>query len=252
MPEQLPEPSFKDHFSNQAEQYAQHRPSYPPALIDWISAQATQQELAWDAATGNGQAAVALATHFARVYATDASAEQIQRAESHPRVVYACEPAEACELPTKSVDLVTVAQAAHWFDHDRFNAEIMRVAKPGATVAIWCYELCRVDPQLDPIHLDYYQSLDPYWPAERALIENGYRTIPFPFEEICDPPRFELTCDWQADEFLGYLSSWSATQRCKAATAADPLQPVADILRRQWGEQRRQVSWPITLRVGRV
>src|SRR5215831_1555408 len=147
----MTEPAFKDHFSAHATDYRAFRPSYPAELFTFLASAAPARDLAWDCGTGNGQAAVALAEHFARVFATDASAEQVKNAEPHPRVEYAVAPAEKCPLPDHTADLVTVAQALHWFDFDRFYAEVRRVARPGGLLAVTCYYEPSVGPGVDPV-----------------------------------------------------------------------------------------------------
>src|SRR5690606_3577969 len=179
---------FKDHFSTHAAIYREARPEYPPALFDFLRAQAPGAELAWDAGCGNGQASVALADHFAQVVATDPSAEQLAHAQPRPNIDYRVEPAERSSLAAASTDLVCVAQALHWFDLERFHAEVRRVSKPGGIVAFWTYADCRVSPAVDACKDRLYLDLTaPYWPAERALVENGYADLAFPFEPIATP-----------------------------------------------------------------
>lgn len=246
--------SFKDHFSGHASGYAQARPTYPDALFRWLAAQCDGHERAWDAGCGNGQAAVALARHFGEVVGTDPSAAQIAHAIPHPHVLYRVEPAEAPTLAPASVDLVTVAQAYHWFDAERFIEAVRRVARPGAIVAIWSYGLSRVDDAVDAVFMHLYEVLlGPYWPPERQHIENGYAQLTFPFEPVA-APAFTLRCDWTLSQYLAYLRSWSATQRCLAATGRDAVADVAGSFEQAWGDpaQVRAVTWPLGLRVGRV
>ena len=242
---------FKDHFSDHAAAYAAARPTYPAALFEWLASLAGEHGLAVDFATGNGQAACGLARHFRRVYASDASAQQLVAATAHPRVEYHCEPAEACGLEDSSADLITVAQAAHWLDHQRFYAEAMRVLTPTGVIAVWCYGGNRVEPAIDEVFDRFYKSLDTHWPSERTHIAAGYRTLPFPFDELT-APTFQLVCHWTCDEFLAYLRSWSASQRCQQQTGQDPVANVETAFRQLWGKQPRTVRWPLSLRVGRA
>lgn len=243
---------FKDHFSDHALQYAAARPHYPDALIDHVSSQATAHDLAWDVATGNGQAAIGLARHFAEVHASDASIDQIRAAEPCPGVCFACEPAEHCSLPDHSVDLITVAQAAHWFDHDRFYAEVRRVARPGALLAIWCYGVHRVSTHIDPaVHHFYSEVVGPYWPPERRYIDDRYNTLPFPFEQR-PSPGFEMRVEWSLGQFLDYLRSWSASQRFIKERGFDPLKPLTEHLTVAWGADLRPVCWPIHLKLATI
>jgi SAM-dependent methyltransferase len=246
--------SFKDHFSGHAGAYHEARPTYPEALYDWLAAQARECDLVWDAGCGNGQASVALARRFARVHATDPSAAQIASAETRANVDYRVEPAEQCSLATASADLVTVAQALHWFDQDRFDAEARRVLKPGGLVAVWSYADCRIAPAIDAVKNRLYVDLTgPYWPAERRYVDEGYRTLPFPFDEFV-APAFDMQADWTLAQFLAYLRSWSATQRYLKANGADPVSLVEADLAREWGDPRqpRRVRWDFNLRAGRV
>jgi SAM-dependent methyltransferase len=243
--------AFKDHFSRQAADYAKFRPRYPQELFDYLGSIAPSRELAWDCGTGNGQAAVGLASVFDRVIATDASEKQIANAQPHERVEYRVAPAESSGLKSETIDLIMVSQALHWFDLDRFYAEERRVLKPNGILAASTYNLLRIEPAIDDIVNRYYHEVvGPFWPPERKLVEN-FADLPFPFHEI-DPPKFEMTAQWNLDDLVGYLRTWSSTQRFMAANQRDPLDEIADELRAAWGDirQRRRVVWPLTLRVG--
>ncbi len=246
-----PGPSFKDHFSTQSAGYARHRPHYPAELFAYLAGLAGRR-LAWDCATGNGQAAIALAGHFERVVATDASQAQIDAAIAHPAVSYRVAKAEASGLEDDSVDLVTVGQALHWFDTPRFFAEASRVLVAGGIVAAWCYELCSVSPACDSAveHL-YTGIVGPFWPKERRLIEERYAGIEFPGIELV-PPAFEMKSQWTVDDMLGYLRTWSACQRYRRERGEDPVGLIDDELRRAWGTAPRKVRWPLTARISRL
>ncbi|MCK7593574.1 class I SAM-dependent methyltransferase [Pseudomarimonas salicorniae] len=244
----------KDYFSAHAALYAARRPRYPQALFDWLAGVAPGRELAWDAGCGNGQASLGLATRFARVIATDPSAEQIAAALAHPGVEYRVEPAEAPSLAPASADLVCIAQALHWFDLDRFHPEVHRVLRPGGRIAACSYGLCRVDPAVDRVFMHLYEAvLGPWWPPERRHVENGYRDLAFPYRHL-DAPPFILGQRWQLDHYLGYLRSWSATQRCLRDTGCDAVAELAAEFAAAWGDPQseRDVSFPLALRVGRV
>jgi ubiquinone/menaquinone biosynthesis C-methylase UbiE len=246
-------PSFKDHFSKQAADYAKFRPRYPEELFRWLASAAPDTELAWDCATGNGQAAVELAELFERVIATDASETQVGNAEAHRRVEYRVAPAEESGLKPSTVHLITVAQALHWFDLERFYPEVRRVLKPHGLFAAWAYKLAKIDPTIDAVVDHYYSDVvGAYWPAERALVEK-FEELSFPFPEITTP-SFEMVAQWNAEHLVGYLRTWSATQRFIAANQRDPLKEVEQDLRAAWGDpqQRRQIAWPLTLRLGRL
>lgn len=246
--------SFADHFSGHAADYAQARPTYPDALYDWLAAQCTPRELAWDAGCGNGQAARALAARFARVVATDPSAGQIEQAAPDPRIEYRVEPAEAPSLAPASADLVTVAQALHWFDLPRFHAAVRRTLRPGGVIAAWTYGLTHVDAAVDRVFMQLYDDvLGDYWPHERRHVENGYAEFDFPFTPI-EAPAFEMACGWSLPHYLAYLRTWSATQRYLRARGEDPVAAMAPAFERAWGDPAtpRRVCWPLGLRVGRA
>jgi len=243
--------SFKDHFSNQAADYARFRPRYPREMFEYLGTTAPGRKLAWDCATGNGQAAVELAEVFDRVIATDASEKQIANAQPHERVEYRVAPAEESSVESDSIDVVIVAQALHWFDLDRFYAEARRVLKPRGVLAASAYNLLRIEPAIDAIIDRYYHEVvGPFWPPERKLVEN-FGDLPFPFHEI-EPPKIEMTTHWDLDHLIGCLQTWSSTQRFIAARGSDPVEQIIDQLRRAWGnaQQMRTVIWPLTLRVG--
>ncbi|MEE4174166.1 MAG: class I SAM-dependent methyltransferase [Xanthomonadales bacterium] len=244
---------FKDHFSGHAEDYARYRPGYPPCLFDWLAGQAPAGNLAWDVGTGNGQVARVLARHLARVHATDASPQQLARAEGPANVRFVVEPAERCSLAIGEVDLVTVGQALHWFDLERFYPEVQRVLKPGGLFAAWTYQLNEITPDVDGIVDAFYENVvGPYWPPERVHVEQGYEDLPFPFTEL-DAPAFSLETRWTLEEYLGYIGTWSALRRYRAQVGEDPLPDLRKRLESVWGEAEavQAVRWPLALRVGR-
>jgi len=243
--------SFKNHFSRQAADYAKFRPRYPRELFDYLGSIAPNRQLVWDCGTGNGQAAIGLASVFDRVIATDASEKQIANARPHQRIEYHVAPAENSGLRSGTVDLVMVAQALHWFDLDRFYAEARRVLKPDGVLAASAYNLLQIEPAIDGVvNRYYYEVVGPFWPPERQLVEQ-FADLPFPFPEI-HPPKFEMTALWNFDHLLGYLRTWSSTQRFIAARGSDPLTQTTDDLRNAWAdpEQTRNVTWPLVLRIG--
>ncbi len=250
---QLEAGGFKDHFSGHAAAYARYRPAYPAALYDWLASQCAARELAWDVATGNGQAAVELAGRFRRVIATDGSAEQIAHARHMANIEYRVETAETSSLNDHSVDLITVAQAYHWFDHDAFVAEAARVLKPGGLLAIWTYALAEVKPGVDRVVREFYSGpIGPYWPPERKLVETAYRSLQFPWPEIA-VPEFVLRLQWSLDDLLGYLRTWSAVQRYIAEKGDDPVSAWQQVFVPAWGEQDKlTVSWPLKIRCFRL
>jgi SAM-dependent methyltransferase len=245
--------NFEDHFSGHSGQYAQSRPNYPDEIYAYLASLAPDRSLAWDCGTGNGQAALGLATYFARVYATDASAEQISHAHPHEKVEYHAEPAEHVSLPGSSVDLVTVAVAIHWFNFEEFYREVKRVLKPDGIIAAWTYNLTEISPEIDELIRHYYKDIvGEYWPERIRYLEQKYETIPFPFEEIV-PPRFVMERNWDQLQLAGFLNSWSATQRYKAQKGHHPLELIWDRLSSAWGDEneKRLVRWPLHFRIGR-
>jgi SAM-dependent methyltransferase len=249
---------FKDHFSGHADLYARYRPGYPDELFDALAALAPSRRLAWDAATGNGQAALGLAGRFEAVIANDASAQQIESARFHPRIRYTVGRAEEMVGPgapvePESVDLATVAQALHWFDFESFFDAVRRALRPGGVIAAWAYGINRVNDAVDHHLLRYYEDVvGPYWPPERIHVEQGYRSIPFPFERI-DVPLRTVTMRWTLPAMLGLLRSWSATQGYIKATGRDPLPDLERDLAPAWGDPstERVVEWPLAMLVGR-
>lgn len=245
---------FKDHFSGHAGLYAQARPHYPDALFDWIAQQSPARDCAWDVACGNGQASIALARHFRDVIATDPSAQQISQAQRHPRIEYRVEAAEHGSLQDRSVDAITIAQALHWFDLLRFVGEVRRVARPGALFAAWSYAGCSVDANVDAVIARLYDDiLGEYWPPERRLVDEGYASLAIPFAPV-EAPAFEMRMDWNTDQLLAYLRSWSAAQRYRKATGIDAVTAIVDDLQRAWGNPQkvRAVRWKLALRASRM
>ena len=244
---------FKDHFSGHARDYRAFRPTYPPELFAFLASVSPARALAWDCGTGSGQAAVGLAEHFARVLATDASAEQLKHAQPHPRVEYVVAPANKCPLPDASVDLVTVAQALHWFNLDGFYSEVRRTCRPGGLLAATCYYAPGVSPEVDPVLRRWEDFIRPYWTPERTWVDAGYRTVPFPFPEL-EVPRFELSVESTLPRFLGYLGTWSATRRFLKAHGSDPLEQFRPEFTAAWGDPAatRTVRWEFNVRLGRV
>jgi len=243
-----------DYFSTQAATYAAFRPTYPRELFEFVAQCAPRHDLAWDCATGSGQAAVALADDFARVIATDSSAKQLAHAPPHARIEYRVAPAEDCGLPDHCADAITVAQALHWFDLPRFYAEAHRVLAPGGALVVWSYNDALLDdPTLDA-ELQRYNgtTVASYWPPERQIVRDGYRTIPFPFSPLSSPP-FTLTREWNLPELAGYMRSWSATVRYVAERGTDPVVAFEASVAAHWGDPstRRTIRWPLVVLAGR-
>jgi SAM-dependent methyltransferase len=246
--------SFKDHFSTKSGDYAAYRPTYPHALVDYLAGLCPQTDLALDVGCGTGQLSVLLADRFERVIATDASAPQIEKAQAHDRVEYHVAKAEQSGLAAASADLITAGQAAHWFNLDAFYAEVRRVGKPGAVLALITYGVIEADPDIDPLVRHFYKDVvGPYWPPERRHVEEGYRSFAFPFEEWTAPP-LAIEVPWRASDLLGYVDTWSAVRGLEAAQGRQPVEEFGRELQALWGEpeRRRPIRFPLSLRVGRL
>ncbi|WP_349371294.1 class I SAM-dependent methyltransferase [Salinarimonas sp.] len=248
--------AFKDHFSASSAAYAAFRPTYPDALVDALAAIAPGRDLALDVGCGTGQLSTRLARVFSRVIATDASAEQIARAAPHAQVTYRVAPAEATGVAAGSVDLVVAAQAAHWFDLPAFYAEARRAARPGAAVALVAYGIMDLpeDAEAGLVFARFYHDVaGPYWPPERAHVEAGYATLPFPFPGIAPPP-LAIEARLPLAGLLGYVDTWSALKGLRAAHGEAPLARFREALADAWGdpEAEKLVRWPLALRLGRI
>lgn len=243
---------FKDYFSTHSTAYAKYRPHYPAALFEYLASVTKQHERAWDCATGNGQAALGLAAFFTEVIGTDASESQLESAGQHERITYRVATAEQTDIESGSVDLVTVAQALHWFDFAAFYAEVKRVLKPTGVLAVWAYNLLEIAPSIDAKLNEFYsETVGPYWPPERQLLEDGYQSIPFPFHEL-NPPLIQMEARWSLSDLTGYIHTWSATKRFIEARGFDPVPDLVKDLLPLWGapESEKPVRWPLSLRVG--
>ncbi len=239
--------SFPDHFSSVAKDYARFRPTYPAELFDWIAGVAPARETAWDCACGSGQATLPLAERFEQVIGTDASAEQIALAPRHSRIEWRVASAEESGLEPASIDAVTVAQALHWFDLQRFWPEVRRVLRPRGVIAIWTYGVLYVDdPALTSALTHLHDDIvGPYWPIERGHVERQYESLEIPFKRI-PAPALTLSAEWSLDQLLGYLRTWSGTRRYIAAIGADPIAPFGEQIADLWGE-KRTVKWPLSV-----
>lgn len=243
----------KNYFSDQSKAYAAFRPAYPEQLYQFLLSQVNDTSCAWDCGTGNGQVARELARHFRKVYATDISEQQINEAFQEKNIFYSVCPAERTPFQENQFDLVTVAQALHWFDREQFYQEVRRTAKPHALLAAWGYALLSIEPVVDQFFIRFYrETTGPYWDPARRLVENQYLDLYFPFEEIpC--PDFTIRVTWSLDQFAGYLSSWSATQQFIRVHARDPVPEFKETLESVWHPSEvKQVTFPVFMKLGRV
>ena len=244
--------TFKDHFSDKSPDYARYRPTYPGALFRFLVDACEAHDMAWDCATGNGQAAVSLAPHFKEVVATDASEQQIASATPAANVSYHVAPAENSGLADDAVSLVTVGQAFHWFDQQQFFDEAQRTLVKGGVLAVWCYALCTVNDECDNIVAELYENIvGDFWLPERVQVEAGYADVAFPGVAI-DAPPFDMSIDWSVDDMLGYLRTWSACKRFETLHGDDPVAVIEQRLQRAWGQSERKVVWPLIVRACRT
>lgn len=262
-------PQFHDHFSERAPGYAVYRPVYPRTVVDCLanlafgnsSTQGPQarssapQGIVWEAGCGSGQLTLILAERFRAIIATDASADQIARAPRREGIEYRVARSEESGLDDSSVDLAVAAQAAHWFDLDGYYREVRRVVRPGGLIAFIVYGLHSVgDPIIDRIMKQFYgQTLEGYWPPQRRWVEEEYQNLAFPFSEL-SVPRFEMTAEWNLDEMLGYVETWSAVGVMIKAKGRGLMDAFRLEMERSWGTplQERIIRWPLVLRVGRI
>jgi len=243
---------MKDNFSAQAKGYAQFRPHYPPEMIEYIVSLTANKKTALDVATGNGQVAAELARHFETVYATDISEKQLENATQANNLIYKAEPAERTSFEDGMFDLITVAQAIHWFDFDAFYKEISRILKPDGLFVVMGYGLLDTNPDSDAILRHFYHDITgPYWDPERRYLDENYKTIPFPFDEI-STENFSNTFTWTFGQLTGYLNTWSAVQHYVKQNGTNPLNLIYDDLEKSWGKSDGRVTFPLLLRLGKL
>ena len=241
---------MKDNFSKQSSAYAQFRPHYPDDMLSYIVSFARNKTVALDIATGNGQVAVKLAKHFQEVFATDISAKQLENAPTVANIVYKLESAEHTNFKEAEFDLITVAQAVHWFQFDIFYKEIYRILKPNGVFAVMGYGLFSTNSDSDKILMEYYHNIvGSYWDSERKYLDENYQTIPFPFDEI-ETKKFSNTFEWTFEQLIGYLGTWSATQHYKDKNLQNPIDLIYKDLKISWEKGDKQVHFPLLLRMG--
>ncbi|HEU5290129.1 MAG TPA: class I SAM-dependent methyltransferase [Cyclobacteriaceae bacterium] len=243
--------STKDYFSGHSKLYATFRPTYPEDLYVFIFKHIKNFDTAWDCATGNGQVAQVLAKHFISVEATDISQQQLDNAFQIKNIRYSAQRAEQTTFPNNHFDLITVGQALHWFDLDKFYIEVNRAAKKDGLLAVWGYAVCSVNPQVDEHFNHFYNHVvGPYWDSARKMVEEEYKNVPFPFEQIITP-KFSIIVEWTLEEFAGYLTTWSATQKFIKDKNYNPVQEVVKLIQPYWNEKEK-VTFPVFLKLGRT
>lgn len=243
---------MKDNFSTQASLYSKYRPSYPPELFNFLLSNVNHRETAWDCATGNGQTAKELASHFKQIFATDISQKQLDNAYKAGNIIYSKQPAEQTNFSNHQFDLITISQALHWFNFDNFFTEVRRVGKPGSWIAAWTYPLLRVNANIDiEIEEFHYNTLEKYWDEERKYVDQNYTTIPFPFNEI-KTPVFSIEYHWTLEDFEGFFNTWSAVQKYIAANSHNPVHQLIKSVQPHWQGEKMKIIFPIYMRMGRL
>ena len=242
---------MKDNFSAQAAAYAKYRPQYPESLFTYIIDFVKDKNTAWDCGTGNGQSAKELSKYFNTVLATDISQKQMDNAYKADNIFYSLQAAEKTNFANASIDLITVSQALHWFNFDKFYAEVNRVAKPGAIIAVWTYSLLQITAAINAIiHHYHFNTLANYWDAERKYVDENYVSIPFPFNEVSTPP-FAIKVQWSLQELEGYFYTWSALQKFITANNFSPVDALMAQIKPLWGaDEKREIIFPVHLRLG--
>jgi SAM-dependent methyltransferase len=241
-------------FSSDSDQYAKHRPQYPAELFFYLNELCSGHDHAWDCATGNGQSAIGYAKYFSQVDATDLSAAQIQHGMAHPKVKYSVSPAEHTPFADRSMDLVTVASAVHWFDQENFFQEVDRVLKPEGILAIWGYSFFDIEPAIDEvINLYLLEPIQPFWAAANLQVMHGYRDLALPFDEIHNPPAFAIQVEWTLSQLLAYLRTWSAVKRYIVEAGSDPVLEFETQLRTIWHDpdKTKIVRMPLAFKASR-
>ena len=243
-----------DNFSRQAKTYQKFRPGYPQEVFDAVLKHVPEQNYCWDCGTGNGQVAAVLAEYFQAVEATDISQKQIELAQPRPNIRYSTQRAEQTNFPDRHFDLITVAQAAHWFDMKAFCREVRRVGKPGGLLSIWGYGLLRISPEIDAVIDDYYQNkIGPYWNDERRHIDHRYQSLYFDLSELEPPTGLAITVQWTREELRGYFRSWSCVQHYRARNNDDPVEWVMNRINELWPPGvKKEINFPLFFRLGSI
>lgn len=244
-----------DHFSHRSESYKKYRPSYPAELYSEILQFVNTKDNCWDCGTGNGQVAVELSKHFVKVFATDISQNQLNSAEKRNNIIYKKVRAERTGFEDDQFDLITVAQAIHWFDFEEFQSEVQRVAKNGAILAIWGYGLIKITPPIDHfMNLFYKDTIGSYWSVERKHVDHAYETIPFNFKQLNKDRAIVMKYNWDLKQLEGYLNTWSSVQNfMKAHNGYNPVTELINRLRNKWNEnEKKEIRFPVFLKVGRI
>jgi SAM-dependent methyltransferase len=241
-------------YSSYAMQYAQSRPGYPEKLFVYLASLVEQHELAWDCATGNGQAALSLTKFFKKIIATDISSDQINHAIKHQQIEYKVCSAEQSGLDNNSIDLVTIASAIHWFNLDRYYNEVQRIIKSGGILAAWTYHVGYVEPPFDKLFLHFYTDiLSPYFGARAKLVDEKYSKINLPGKHI-DVTDFYVSANWKLFNMLNFINSWSGTQQYIKENEKNPVDLISKELEQIWGDPEKihTIRWRLFIKISRL
>ena len=244
-----------EYFNVRSNDYKKYRPVYPKGLFDFLADTAPANDLAWDCGCGTGQATAALSDYFDKVIGTDVSKGQIKNAIKKPNIIYKVTSEKNSELKNKSVDLVTCAQSLHWLDLNKFYKEVKRVLKPDGIIAVWTYNLFRINKEIDGL-IDklYFDIIYSYWPEQRKHVETGYKELEFPFTKM-STPQFSMEAEWSLDQLIGYLNTWTGVQNYIEFEAFNPLEFIEKELQTIWKKnksKKKKIVWPLTLKVGKI
>jgi len=244
-----------DNFSEKSENYKRFRPVYPDELYEKIMVHVKERNCSWDCGTGNGQVAKSLSTYFDKVYATDMSENQIKNANQHPRIKYKIERAEKTNFESNKFDLITVGQAAHWFDFTAFNKEVKRVSKNNGIICIWGYGVSRINKDINGLIDEFYEGkISPYWNKEIKHIETSYQDIEFDFKEIKPPKGLKISTKWKKEDLIGHLNTCSGVKNYKHKNEGkNPVNELIESINKLWEtEEEKQVDFPIFMRIGKI
>jgi SAM-dependent methyltransferase len=242
----------KDNFSKRSDNYAKYRPGYPPVFFSYLNSLVQHKQYAWDCGTGNGQVAYPLAATFEHVFGTDISRSQIENALQADNIVYSVQPAGKTGFDNRMFDLVVVAQAIHWFDFDRFYSEVRRTGKENALLCVAGYGRPGIGEQIDRLITAFYENVvGEYWDPQRKYIDEGYKTIPFPFNEIKAPDLVNIQ-HWTLEHLTGYINTWSAVKHFAAQNGYNPTGKLESEIEPLWDKEEKEVAFPLLLRIGKI
>ncbi len=194
-------------FSSRVENYVRYRPSYPKEVLDLLrnSCGLTPDSVIADVASGTGIFTRILLENGNRVFGVEPNPDMRRAGEeylaSYERFTSVAGTAEATTLADDSLDIITAAQAAHWFDRAQARREFVRILKPrGWTVLIWNERQTDTTPFLrdyEDLLLTYgtdYQEVR----HERTTDEIAGFFAPSPFQSAVLEMRQD--CDYAALE----------------------------------------------------